>query len=138
MHLRVGGIKLQRMTALTMLRKADRPMICTRGIGVMAVRTLQFRPICFAHSPGEVQLMIEAKGVGILSTRSEKIEFWMIDAELIYITGEQRAGECGLGAFAARQACMLQQIFAVAMATGAFRGGTSVQSAITFVFGVTT
>ena len=48
----------------------------------------------------------------------------MIGAEFIHITGEQRAGEIALGAFAAGQPRVLQQIFAVAVATGAFSGGT--------------
>jgi hypothetical protein len=82
--------------------------------------------------------MVEAKCVRIFSIRSQDTELWVIGAEFVHVTGEQRAGQIGLRAFSPGEACMLQQIFAIAMATGTFGRGTSVQPAVALVFGMAT
>ena len=106
--MRVRRIKLQCVTALAMLHEANRSMIRTGGIGLMATCALQLRTVRIAHGPRHVQLMIEAKGIRIFSPGSKNIKFGMVGAEISHETREQRAGQIRLRTSAAGFARMFE------------------------------
>ena len=116
------------MTALAMLRKAERLMISPRRVGLVATRASHLGAIRLSNSTCQMELMVEAKRVGIFASGGEHIEFRVIRAERVHEPAEHRALHVGLGAFSTHASGMLQQVLTVPVTGRAFHRGTSMQT----------